>query len=90
MLTKSISFINFKKSKKQNKAKKIFLSLIKEKNYILNSLSKNYKSSFKIDKINHYKKSKNFRVIGMGGSVLGTQTIYDFLKHKKKKFFIFW
>ena len=89
MLTKSISFINFKKSKKQNKAKKIFLSLIKEKNYILNSLSKNYKSSFKIDKIKHYKKSKNFRVIGMGGSVLGTQTIYDFLKHKIKKNFLF-
>ena len=89
MLTESISFINFKKSKKQNKAKKIFLSLIKEKNYILNSLSKNYKSSFKIDKINHYKKSKNFRVIGMGGSVLGTQTIYDFLKHKIKKNFLF-
>ena len=89
MLTESISFINFKKSKKQNKAKKIFLSLIKEKNYILNSLSKNYKSSFKIDKIKHYKKSKNFRVIGMGGSVLGTQTIYDFLKHKIKKNFLF-
>ncbi len=89
MLTKSISFINFKKSKKQNKAKKIFLSLIKEKNYILNSLSKNYKSSYKIDKINPYKKSKNFRVIGMGGSVLGTQTIYDFLKHKIKKNFLF-
>jgi glucose-6-phosphate isomerase len=28
-------------------------------------------------------------VIGMGGSSLGTQTIYDFLKHKIKKKFVF-
>ena len=28
-------------------------------------------------------------MIGMGGSTLGTQAIYDFLKHKIKKNFIF-
>ena len=34
-------------------------------------------------------KNLNFRVIGMGGSTLGSQTIYDFLKHKIKKRFTF-
>ena len=36
--------------------------------------------------------NKNFndlRLIGMGGSSLGTQAIYSFLKHKVKKKFVF-
>ena len=28
---------------------------------------------------------KIFSVIGMGGSIIGTQAIHDFLKHKIKK-----
>ena len=42
---------------------------------------KNYKS---------LKKFKEINIIGMGGSILGTQTIYNFLKdkiQKKIKFF---
>ena len=38
--------------------------------------------SFEVDK---YKKNKNFRLIGMGGSSLGTQAIHDFLREKIKK-----
>ena len=35
------------------------------------------------------KKMKNFRIIGMGGSILGAQAIYSFLKYKIKKNFTF-
>ena len=91
MITSGIHFKNFKKDKKTNssKVKKIFLLLLKEKNYILDSLKKNYKDSFSRKIINKYKKYSTFKVIGMGGSTLGTQTIYEFLKDIVKKDFIF-
>ena len=34
-------------------------------------------------------KSTNFRIIGMGGSSLGSKAIYDFLNFKIKKNFLF-
>ena len=89
MLTKNISFKNFKVKKNNSKIKRIFLSLIKEKNEVLLSMSKNYKNSFNNKIINKYKNNYNFRVIGMGGSTLGTQAIYDFLENKIKKKFSF-
>ena len=39
--------------------------------------------------VNKYNKDLNYRVIGMGGSSLGTQAIYDFLGNKIKKKFEF-
>ena len=89
MLTKNISFKNFKVKKSNSKIKHIFSSLIKEKNEILLSMSKNYKNSFNNKILNKYKNNYNFRVIGMGGSILGTQAIYDFLENKIKKKFSF-
>jgi len=91
MLTSGIYFKNFKKNKKTNSSqvKKKLLLLFKEKNYILDSLKKNYKDSFSKKIINKYKKYSTFKVIGMGGSTLGTQTIYEFLKDIIKKDFIF-
>ncbi len=89
MLTKGIIFKSYKKKKVNLKIKKKLLKLIKENNSILQSLSKNYKDNFSVKKILKYKKNNNFRVIGMGGATLGTQSIYDFLKYKIKKNFIF-
>ena len=89
MLTKNISLKNFKVKKNNSKIKRIFSSLIKEKNEVLLSMSKNYKNSFNNKIINKYKNNYNFRVIGMGGSTLGTQAIYDFLENKIKKKFSF-
>ncbi len=89
MLSKGIDFKNFKIKKKSLVIKKKLLSIIKTKNDILLSLGKNYKNSFIIKNIEKYKNSNNFRVIGMGGSTLGTQAIYDFLNHKIKKNFSF-
>ncbi len=91
MLTTGINFKNFRKNKKINNSqiKKKVTSLLNEKNYILDSLKKNYKDSFSKKTINKYKKYSNYRVIGMGGSTLGTQTIYEFLKDNVKKDFVF-
>ena len=91
MLTPGIYLKNFKKNKKTNSSqvKKKLLLLFKEKNYILDSLKKNYKDSFSKKIINKYKKYSTFKVIGMGGSTLGTQTIYEFLKDIVKKDFVF-
>ena len=89
MLTKSVKFTNFKIKKNSLLIKKKLISLLKSKNEILNSLSQNYKDNFTKKILLKYKRNTNYRVIGMGGSSLGTQTIYDFLKHKIKKKFVF-
>ena len=89
MLTKEIIFRNFNLKKKNLKIVKTLNSLIKQNNQIISSLSSNYKDSFKKEKIRKFKKFSNFRIIGMGGSSLGTQAIYDFLKNKIKKNFFF-
>ena len=56
----------------------------------LSSLKKNYKFSFFFQKLTKFRKFKNIVIIGMGGSILGTKSIYSFLKNKIKKnvFFI--
>ncbi len=89
MLTSGISFINFKKKKSSIDIKKKLKSIIKDDNQIITSLGKRYKYSFEKKKIKIYKKINNFRLIGMGGSTLGAQTIYEFLNHKIKKKFLF-
>ena len=91
MLTSSISFVNFKKKIKYTKVKKNLKLIIdnKSQNQVIKSLSKNYKYSFKKKKLDKYRKFSNFRVIGMGGSILGTQSIYEFLNSRIKKNFLF-
>jgi len=89
MLTKGVKFTNFKTKKKSLLIKKKLISLLKSKNKILNSLSQNYKDNFTKNILLKYKRNTDYRVIGMGGSSLGTQTIYDFLKYKIKKKFVF-
>ena len=89
MLTTGIIYKNFKIKINFTKTKKILSSLLKEKNHILDSLSNSYSDSYSKKKIQKYKKLLNFKVIGMGGSTLGTQTIYSFLKSKIKKNFLF-
>ena len=89
MLTKKINFKNFK-IKKFNKEILNDLDLIlKEKNKVIESLSTSYKYSYSKKIILKIKKYKDVRVIGMGGSILGTEAIYDFLRHKIKKNFYF-
>ena len=88
MLTNNIKFKNFniKKIKKiKNFKKEIWFKKIK----LLESLKNSYKYSYSKKQIQKISKDKNFRLIGMGGSTLGAETIYQFLNHKVKKKFIF-
>ena len=89
MFTNGINFINFKIKKKNLYLKKQLNLLLKEKNKIIESLGRDYKNSYDNTQLKKFKNSSNYRVIGMGGSTLGTQTIYDFLKDKIKKNFFF-
>ena len=89
MLTKKINFKNFNLKKIDKGIKKDLKKLLKEKNTILDSLSKNYKNSYSKKNISNLKNYKNINVVGMGGSILGTEAIFDFLKPKIKKNFEF-
>ena len=89
MLTSKIFLKNFSIKIKNLKVKKNLISIINEKNPVLESLSKNYKDNYSKKLIKTYSKKSKFRLIGMGGSTLGAQAIYDFLKKKIKKEFFF-
>ncbi len=89
MKNKNILFKNFKLDKKIINTKKILTELLKGDNKILQSLSNNYSDSYTKKSLSKYKNFKNIRIIGMGGSSLGTRAIYSFLKHKIKKKLIF-
>jgi len=89
MFLKEIDFKEFNLKKKNLSLKKKLNKILNKKNSVIESLSKNYKNSYDKTLLNKYKKSLNFRVIGMGGSILGTQAIYDFLGNKIKKKFEF-
>ena len=90
MISSRISFKNFKSKKvKSLLVRKKLTTLVKEKNEILNSLSKDYKNNFNYKILKKFKNSLEYRVIGMGGSSLGAQAIYDFLNFKIKKKFVF-
>jgi glucose-6-phosphate isomerase len=78
-------FKNFLNIKNNKIIKKDFLNLIKHQPQVFETLKPTYKYSYSKKEISKYKKFSNIRVIGMGGSILGTEAIYDFLKKKIKK-----
>ncbi len=93
MLTRNVRFVNFKNSIKKNLINKKIKNL-KVENFIvkyplLKSFTRNYKSSYTQKDVKKFKKFKNFNLIGMGGSILGTEAIYQFLNKKVKKNFDF-
>ena len=89
MFTKNISLKNFFIKKKNFSVKKNLNLILKKKNQVISSLSKSYKDSYSKKNTKHFNKKFDYRIIGMGGSTLGAQAIYDFLKKKIKKNFIF-
>ena len=93
MLSKNIKFKNFAK-KKINKNLKILFKKLTDKNScndkVIRSFSKTYSYSFTKKQVKKFKKFNFFQIYGMGGSSLGIQAIYDFMKSKiKKKFYFF-
>ena len=94
METKHIIYKNFNNKSKQLIKKKLanFLNLeiLIEKYPLLKSLTNNYNYSFQKKNLINFKKYDEYNLIGMGGSILGAQAIYDFLSHKiKTKFFFY-
>ena len=93
MFTKNINFSNFKfksnLSKKKNLLKKINNKNIFIELPLLKSLTKEYQMGYDRSLIKSLKNYKKINLIGMGGSILGTQAIYDFFKHRIKKNFNF-
>ena len=86
MLSKTIFFKNFKKSKTSKKIKISLKNILSKKSELINSLSNQYKDSYNIKKI---KKNFDVRIIGMGGSILGAKAIYHLLQKKISKKFYF-
>ena len=94
METKSIIYKNFSNKKKLLNKKKLTnlvnFKILLQKYPLLKSLTNNYSYSYKKKDLKNLKKNTEFNLVGMGGSILGAQAIYDFLEHKiKKKFFFF-
>ncbi len=88
MFSKNIIFKNFHLKRNTKDIKKINKILKKElilSSSLLSSFTNNYKYSFKKNIIKKYKNYKSINLIGMGGSILGTEAIHDFLKFKIKK-----
>ena len=75
------------------KFEKIFLETkgdLKRINRTINVLDDKFVFNFKTKDLRKFKKFKNIAIIGMGGSILGAEAIYNFLKKKiKKKVFFF-
>ena len=93
MLSKKLKFLNFNNVKKSDnlklKIKKFKIKRWTKEFPVLKSFSSDYEYSYTRNFLKKLKKNKNFRVIGMGGSVLGAEAIYQFLKKKIRKNFLF-
>ena len=89
MLTSNISLKNFRLKTNNLRIKQHLKILFLNKNHVIQSMTKNYKDNFDKKKFIKYQKYKNLRLIGMGGSILGTKAIFSFMRHKIKKNFIF-
>ena len=92
MLSKNIKFKNFKEIKIQNRLKLIYNKLINKKNEkktLINTFTNSYVYSYDKKLIKKFKKFKTYNIYGMGGSSLGAQAIYDFMRFKINKKFNF-
>ncbi len=56
---------------------------------IFHTLSKKFKFNFSNKELKKFQKYKDVVIVGMGGSILGAESMYYFFKNKVKKNFIF-
>ncbi len=94
MFNRNVKFINFIGKKSQKKIR-ILKNILKDKFLFtkypfLKSLTKNYQYSYQKKKLKLFKSYSNINLIGMGGSILGAEAIYNFLSNKVKKKFTFY
>ena len=88
-IIENIKIQNFNKKKPKKKIKILLRKLLDEDNQIIKSLNKSYKDSWNLKEIKIYKKFSHITLVGMGGSIMGSKSIYSFLKNKIKKIFFF-
>jgi glucose-6-phosphate isomerase len=73
-----------------NKVFNNVISEINNPNKTLSILSNKFQFNYEIRDLNRFQKFKTIVLIGMGGSILGAEAIYNFLETKiKKKIFFF-
>ena len=89
ILTKNIKFKDFKFKSSSKKIKNFFAKLLESEIEIIRSLNKSYRDSYLKKDLKKFNKYSDVVLIGMGGSILGARSIYNFLKHKIKKNFFF-
>ena len=75
------------------KFEKIYLNIkeeIKNPKKTLNVLNKDFRFNFKLKELKKFKKFKTLALVGMGGSILGSEAIHNlFYKKIKKKVYFF-
>ena len=74
------------------KFEKIYLNIkeeIKNPKKTLNVLNKDFRFNFKLKELKKFKKFKTLALVGMGGSILGSEAIHNLFYKKIKKKFIF-
>ena len=85
-ITDGIELKNFKDKKSKFKIFSELKKIINQKSAVIDCLKNTYRDSYNRKKtISKYRKYSKINLIGMGGSVLGTRSIYNFLSHKIKK-----
>ena len=78
--------------KDKKKAEKNLIYIYKNLNNqrnVFHSFSNKFKINFNKENLKKFQKYKTVIVLGIGGSILGSEAIYSFLKHKIRKKFIF-
>ena len=85
MLTKNINLKEYSIKGNQSRIKKKLKNLLNKNFEVLASLKSTYKNSYKKKLILKLKNYSNLRIFGMGGSILGIEAIYNFLKFKITK-----
>tara|TARA_B100001175_G_scaffold313468_1_gene321115 strand:- start:63 stop:1280 length:1218 start_codon:yes stop_codon:yes gene_type:complete len=81
--------LNKKLNKKYSDILKNIINNLDTKKDTFHSLSNEFKFNFKTKDLYKFKKFKTIVVIGMGGSILGSETLYCFLEDKIRKKFLF-
>ena len=89
MLTKSIFLKSFTKKKSEIKIRKLLNLVINQDSQLIKSMSKRYIDQYNFKNIKKIVSKNDIRIIGMGGSSLGAQAIYNFFRDKIKKNFYF-
>jgi len=83
----NIKFENFKiNKKKNNKVNLILKKILRQNTEIIQSLKENYKDKYNKKFIKKFNKFKKINIFGMGGSILGSKALYNFLSLSKKHF----